>query len=164
MMRNEDAVMNAINDAFRKKDRFRTVKDFLFQVKDARRRIDLIEDRIEYREAAMDARGANYTERLSSGHDFSGSAVEDTVMALDELRSELAEAEKDYADAKVEVSDVIAKLEDINQQSVITRRYISGQGWEKIAVDMDMSVRSVQKLHGRALPILEEILKAREAA
>ena len=112
----------------------------------------------------MGARGASYTERLSSGHDFSSSVVENTVAALDELRRELAEAEQAYSDAKVAVSDLCAGLEDVNQQSVITRRYISGQSWEKIALDMDMSVRSVQKLHGRALPLLDALLKAREAA
>ena len=87
-----------------------------------------------------------------------------TVAALDELRRELAEAEQAYSDAKVAVSELCAGLEDVNQQSVITRRYISGQSWEKIALDMDMSVRSVQKLHGRALPLLDALLKAREAA
>lgn len=163
-MQNEDAVMNAINTAFKTNDRFRAVKDFLFQVKDAKRKVSLIEGRIEFREESMGARGASYTERLSSGRDFSGSVVENTVAALDALRRELAEAERAYTDAKVAVSDLCAKLEDVNRQSVITRRYINGQRWEKIAQDMDMSVRSVQKLHGRALPLLEEILKAREAA
>ena len=31
-MQNEDAVMNAIKTAFKTNDRFRAVKDFLFQV------------------------------------------------------------------------------------------------------------------------------------
>ncbi len=163
-MQNEEAVMNAINAAFKTNDRFQMVKEFLFQVKDAQRKVSLIKGRIEFREESMGARGATYTERLSSGHDFSGSVVENTVAALDELRRELAEAEQAYSDAKVAVSDLCAGLEDVNQQSVITRRYINGQSWEKIALDMDMSVRSVQKLHGRALPLLDELLKAREAA
>ena len=49
-------------------------------------------------------------------------------------------------------------LEDVNQQMVITKRYLDGETWEQIAVDMDMALRSVHKLHGQALPILELML------
>jgi DNA-directed RNA polymerase specialized sigma24 family protein len=163
-MKNEDAVMNAINAAFKSNDRFKAVKDYLFQVKDAKRKVSLIEGRIEFREESMGAHGVSYSEHVSNNHDFSGSVVENTVAALDELQRELVEAEQAYADAKVAVSDLIARLEDVNQQSVVTRRYIHGHSWEKIALDMDMSVRNVQKIHGRALPLLDEILKEQKAA
>lgn len=164
-MQNEEAVMNAIDTAFsRKKDQFKPVKDFLYQVKDARRKVSLIEGRIEYRMDSMGAHGVSYEEYIPSGHDFSGSSVENAVIALAQLEEDLKLAEQDYADAKVKVSDLIAKLKDVNQQAVVTRRYITGQDWEKIALDMDMSVRNVQKIHGRALPLLQEYLEGQEAA
>lgn len=164
-MQNEEAVMNAIDAAFsRKKDRFRPVKDFLYQVKDTKRKISLIEGRIEYRIDSMGAHGVSYEEHIPSGHDYSGSSVENAVIALAQLEDDLKRAEQDYADAKVKVSDLIARLADINQQTVVTRRYIAGQDWEKIALDMGMSVRNVQKIHGRALPLLQEYLEGQEAA
>ena len=72
-MQNEEAVMSAIDAAFnRKKDQFRPVKDFLYQVKDAKRKVSLIEGRIEYRMDSMGAHGVSYEEHIPSGHDYSG--------------------------------------------------------------------------------------------
>lgn len=163
-MKDETLVMDAIDAAFsRKKDQYRAVKDYLYQVKDARRKVSLIESRIEYRMDSMEAHGVSYGEHIPSGHDYSGSSVENAVIALTQLEEERKQAERDYADAKVRVSELIAKLEDVNQQAVMNRRYITGQDWEKIALDMDMSVRNVQKIHGRALPLLQELLEEKAA-
>lgn len=164
-MQNEDNVMAAIDRAFGKKeDRFRKLKTFLFQVKDRRRTVEMLETRIGYRMDSMGARGVTYDEYIPSTHDYSGSSVESIVLEISELEEKLAAAERAYADAKVAVSDLIATLDDVNQQSVVTRKYVDGQSWEKIACDMDMSVRKVQRLHGRALPLLQEILDAGAAA
>ena len=85
-------------------------------------------------------------------------------MALDALEHELQEARNACADAKVAVAEFIATLEDVNQQAVVTKKYIHGQDWEKIALDMGMSVRTVQRLHGRALPLLQETLEQKMAS
>lgn len=61
--------------------------------------------------------------------------------------------------AKVDATDLVGELPDINQQMVIIRRYVDMQTWEDISAGMGMGVRRVQKLHGRALPVLEEILR-----
>lgn len=163
-MQNEELVQKAIEQTFGKEDRFRAVKDYLYQVKDGKRRVKLIEDRISYRMESMGAHGINFDEYIPGSHDYRGSAVENAVIALSGLENERKEAEKAYADAKVAVSDLISRLRSVNQQAVITRRYIDGESWDKIALDMDMTVRNVQKLHGRALPILQEILTEEQAA
>ena len=164
-MQNEEKVMAAINLALGKKpDQFKPVKDFLYQVQDAERRIHRIEDRIEFREESIGAHGSSYSECIPGNTDYAHSSVENAVMALDALNRELREAENAYADAKVTVSDFINVLPDVNQQTVITKKYIRGQDWEKIATDMNMSVRSVQRLHGRALPLLQEELKLKKAS
>ena len=55
-MENEDKVMAAIHLALGKKpDRFKPVKDFLYRVKDAKRKVHLIEERIDYREESIGA-------------------------------------------------------------------------------------------------------------
>ncbi len=164
-MQNEEMIMAAVRaTAHKKEDRFKAVKDFLYQVRDAQRRVKMVERRIDYRMDSLGAHGVNYDEYIPSGHDYSGSVVESTVVALTELQRELDHAEQAYADAKVTVSDLIARLPDINQQTVITRRYVDGQAWEKIALDMDMTVRNMQKIHGRALPLLQEYLEGQKVA
>ena len=164
-MENEDKVMAAIHLALGKKpDRFKPVKDFLYRVKDAKRKVHLIEERIDYREESIGAHGMSYSEHISCSRDQDHSRVESAAMALDALERELQEARNACADAKVAVAEFIATLEDVNQQAVVTKKYIHGQDWEKIALDMGMSVRTVQRLHGRALPLLQETLEQKMAS
>ena len=164
-MQNEEKVMAAINLALGKKpDQFKPVKDFLYQVRDAERRIHRVEDRIEFREESIGAHGSSYSECIPGNTDYAHSSVENAVMAIDALNRELRAAENAYADVKVTVSEFIAILPDVNQQTVITKKYIRGQDWGKITTDMNMSVRSVQRLHGRTLPLLQEALKLKKAS
>ena len=138
-------------------NRFCRVKQYLYQVKDARRRISVIEEQIMYRQDAMEHFGPSYFEapRGTGGY---GSKTETGVSELDALEEKLREAEDELARVTVRVSDTICELEDVNQQMVMMKRYISGKSWDCIAQEMDNSVRWVQKVHGRALPHLEEIL------
>lgn len=52
---------------------------------------------------------------------------------------------------KRQVEDTIAGVRDTKQRAVLTRRYINGQTWERIAVDLGLSYQWVCELHGRAL-------------
>lgn len=127
-------------------DHFYAVKQFLYQVKDARRRISVIEEQIMYRQAAMEQLAPSDSEALRGATD------------IDALEGKLREAEKELARVTVVVSDAICELEDVNQQMVLMKRYISGKSWECIAQEMDNTARWTQKQHGRALPHLEAIL------
>ena len=49
------------------------------------------------------------------------------------------------------VENAIAAVPDAKQRTVLTRQYINGWTWEKIAVDLDRSYQWVCELHGRAL-------------
>ena len=40
---------------------------------------------------------------------------------------------------------------DGTEQEILSRRYLLGQSWEKIAVEMNYGYRHVLKIHGRAL-------------
>lgn len=120
----------------RKGDKFWKVKEYLFRVRDAERKAELLERRIGMRE--------------------------DADLNADELRRELSQTEQDAMIVTIEVTDMISQLSDINQQMVVTKRYLDNMTWEKIAFDMDMPVRTVQKLHGRALPLLLEMIEAKE--
>lgn len=57
---------------------------------------------------------------------------------------------------KIEV--VIQSVTDAKQRAVLTRRYINGQTWEQIAVDLNISYQWVCELHGRALQKISEQL------
>lgn len=58
------------------------------------------------------------------------------------------------------MAEEISKLDDINQEVVMTKRYIEVMSWDDVAETADLKMRTVQKCHGRALPRMEEILLA----
>ncbi len=138
-------------------NRFIRVKQFLFQVKDCRRRISVIKSRIMYRRDAMEHSGHSCSDMPRIMGDFS-SRIENGAVEIAVLEEKLSEAEANLTRVILLVSDAICQLEDVNQQIVLIKKYIEGKTWECIALEMDNSIRWVQKTHGRALPHIDRIL------
>lgn len=125
------------------KDPLRPVRDFLYQVRDGKRRIDLIEKRILLRQDAMETIGSDALDA-----------------EIADLQRQAEEASGAYDLSLISVSDMISRLDDVNQQMVLTFRYIDTiSDWYVIAERMGMTKAAVQKLHGRALPRLQRILE-----
>ena len=111
---------------------FVETRKYLQRIRDQRRQTQLLENRIQYRkDADLD----------TSWHE-----------------EELEDSRKKLKLIIAEVVDEISKLEDINQEVVMTKRYIEGMTWDEVAESADFKMRTVQKCHGRALPRMEEIL------
>lgn len=68
---------------------------------------------------------------------------------LDALISQLEQemAVKQYQ----EIHDRIHTMQDGVEQEILERRYLLGETWEKIAVQMNYTYRHVVRLHGTAL-------------
>ena len=122
-------------------NRYGRTKQVLYRAKDAGQQVRLIEERIRYWEDASEAGALDHAE---------------TEIAA--LEKQLAAAETEAAVAKVYVSELISQVPDVNQQMVLTQKYLRNAAWDMIAVDMDISVRTAQKLHGRALPQIDTAL------
>jgi len=54
-------------------------------------------------------------------------------------------------DIKRQVEAAIAAVPDPKQRAILERRYINGERWEKISVDMNYTYRHTMRLHARAL-------------
>ena len=52
---------------------------------------------------------------------------------------------------KREIEQVVDKLEDLQEKTLIRNRYINLMSWNKIARDMYLSERSVFRIHKHAL-------------
>lgn len=130
-----------MNESYGEK-RFSRLKQFLYQVRDGRSNVRMLENRISYREDLMECMDDPESEQD----------------AVEALHGKLDDAEADLARAVVTVSDAICQLESVNQQTVLSKFYIDGKTWDCIALEMDKPVRWVQKVHGRALPLLDEML------
>ena len=122
-----------------KKDRFGATKQYLYRIRDGERRTDLLRRRVELLDSITDP-------------------DDDLILYRDELHRKLEKAEQDMKRVTVEVMEMIGQLPSVNQQMVMIKRYVDRRTWEETAAEMDMSVRAVQVLHGRALPKLKRLL------
>lgn len=123
-------------------------KQYLRRYQTAKRRAGLIQEEIEeLRSSKTSPVGLGDGMPHGSGtSDLSGYAAR-----LDELLREL-EAEKEMQMVTYrEIRQQIGMVPDAIEQEILSRRYLIGQSWEKIAVEMKYSYRHVTKLHGHAL-------------
>lgn len=65
----------------------------------------------------------------------------------------------EMVEQKKKAMKLIDKLSKPEYIDILYRRYIHGQKWEQIALDMEYSFRNVLKLHGLALQELNKIIK-----
>ena len=115
-----------------RRESFIETRNYLRQVRDYKRRVELLEERIKYSQAA-----GTGTTALEADLDFA----------------------KHLLNVKVaEVINEISKIGQVNQEAVLIRRYIDLISWEEIAEKLDFRMRTVLKLHGYGLPALEKVL------
>lgn len=119
------------------KPTFWRTREYLQQVRDKTRQKELLEQRIDLRR-----------------NDPDGNTFHD----VEDLDRELLNVREEVNDAKIDVTDLAAKLPEVDEQMVISKRYVDLKSWEEIAGEMGCTVRTVQKLHGRALPVLDELV------
>lgn len=124
------------------KDWFGETKRYLHRISDGERRTDLLRRRVELLDSITDP-------------------DDDLILYRDELHKKLEKAEQDMKRVTVEILELIGQLPSANQQLVITRKYVDQKPWRDIAEELNLSVRVVQMLHGRALPKLKRILVER---
>lgn len=80
-----------------------------------------------------------------------GQALPRAVERLLDSKAELERAVAQCDAVRREVAGVIAALPPGREQEVLRRRYILGQRFEQISVDMHLDYRWVRRLHSRAV-------------
>ena len=93
-------------------------------------------------------------------HTRNHTAMQDTVLRILEAEQELNDEIDALVDMKREIKQTIDQVEDITLRLVLEKRDICFEKWEKIALDMFYSLRSVQEKHREAVRAVQEILDA----
>lgn len=127
-------------------------KQYLRRYQAAKKRAKMIQEEIdELRSSKTSPVGLGDGLPHGSGtSDLSGYAAR-----LDELLREL-EAEKEMQMVTYrEIRQQIGMVPDPTEQEILSRRYLIGQSWEKIAVEMGYSYRNITRVHGYALKHFE---------
>lgn len=80
-----------------------------------------------------------------------GQAIPRAVERIADAESRLASAYGTALAERSRVKDAIDTVPDPLRRDILTRRYILGQRWERIAADLDRDLRWVLRLHHRAV-------------
>ena len=77
--------------------------------------------------------------------------LSETFARIDDLERKINARINDLISLKEDTLKVIYQISDKDQQNVLIARYVQGERWEKIAVDLNFSIAQVYRLHGKAL-------------
>ena len=134
-----------------------TAKEYLSQAKYLDIRIN---SKIRQVDALNDL-AANATSTLSGmPHDpnHGRSTMADCVAKIVDLQTEINADIDELVDLKREILETIKSLHNVEFQTILERRYLCFETWEKIAADMGYDLRWLFRLHGKALEEAQTVL------
>ena len=74
-----------------------------------------------------------------------------TIEKIWEREQSLNEKIDRLVDLKTEINAAIDKLEDVEERLLLKYRYLKNESWEDIAMDLNVSYRTVHRIHASAL-------------
>ncbi len=103
--------------------------------------------------AQLRAEAASVSQALSGAPSGGGDgqAIPRAVERIADAESRLVSAYGAALSERNRVKDAIDTVPDPLRRDILTRRYILGQRWERIAADNDLVMRQVFRLHHRAV-------------
>ena len=136
-------------------------KEYLNQARLLDQRINTKLERIA-RLRALTEKATSITDKEPVSHTRNVTSLQDQVIRLIEEENSLNEAINHLVDLKSEVSEVLSLIHDPDCQLVLELRYLCFRSWDEISSVMNYHVRTVYKIHGRALQKLNDVLNSSE--
>ena len=87
------------------------------------------------------------------------STMEETIAKIIDLQAEINRDIDRLVDLKKELFGTIKAVGDTEFQTILEKRYLCFQSWEKISVEMGYDLRWLYRLHGKALDVVREITR-----
>ena len=138
-----------------------TAKEYLSQARRLDQRIcSKLEQMDALRSLAQKVTTSLNGERVS--HTRNVSSLEDTILRLMETENEMNQSVNALLSLRIEIGKQISALNDPDCILVLEKRYLSYQSWEKIAADLEFTVRWVHRLHAKALQSINQLLCEKE--
>ena len=88
-----------------------------------------------------------------------GSRLEDCIIKIIDLEDSLKKDIEKLVDLKREIMEVIDSIGNDEYKTILEKRYLCFQKWEKISVDMKYSIQHTYKIHDLALEEIYARLK-----
>ena len=83
------------------------------------------------------------------------SRLEETIVKIIDLQEEINRDIDKLVDLKKEIANSIFALKDKEEQTVLEKRYLCFESWEKIAVDMNYSIQYCFNIHRNTLKAID---------
>ncbi len=77
--------------------------------------------------------------------------LEETIAKIVDFEADINSRIDELVDMKRDAFNRIRNISDHDQQTVLIDRYVNGEKWEKIAVDLNFSIAQIYRIHGTAL-------------
>lgn len=87
----------------------------------------------------------------------SGARYENQVIKMIEVENEIDCLVDDYVDLKHKIIGQLHGLNNADQIKVLYKRYVLGEKFEQIAVDLNFSIRNVYTVHGHGLQEFQKL-------
>lgn len=78
-------------------------------------------------------------------------ALEETIAKIVDLETDINSRIDELVQQKADAISRIRNISDHDQQNILIARYVEGDKWERIAVDLNFSIAQVYRIHGAAL-------------
>ena len=133
-----------------------TVKEYLSQAKFLDQRINSKIQQV----AALNDLATKATSTLTGmphNPNHATSTMEETITKIIDLQAEINRDIDRLVDLKKELFSTIKAVGGTEFQTILEKRYLCFQSWEKISVEMGYDLRWLYRLHGKALDVVREI-------
>ena len=125
-------------------------KDYLKSYKKSRNRLNALE--LQLRQIKVDMLHV----RASQGDGMPRAKGETTDLSrymeqMADLEEWIDDKRSELMDKQIKITAAINTLDDEDECTIMTEKYLNGKTWEQVAEDNGYSWRTVHRIHGRAL-------------
>ena len=131
-----------------------TAKEYLAQIRNLDRRIDAKIEEKESLKSILERVTASLTERVQTSKK---NVFEEAAAKLADLEDEIGEEINKFVLLKSTITHQIDKVPDNLYAALLSQRYLNMKTWEQIADDLNYDLRTVYKLHDKALKAFENV-------
>lgn len=137
-----------------------TAKEHLQQVYMIQRKINRLEaQREDLRADLYSVKSPSDMPDIRVQTSLTGDKMLELVARVDEIERGIIDEINVLVEKKISITEEIEKVPNENYKQLLFDRYILCKRWEQIAIDRDKSVRTIFKMHGRALNLFEKVIK-----
>ena len=125
-------------------------KDYFAQIKKTDRLIQRLTDTVASLRSSLISQNYKLKSdkvQSSSAKDILGETIVKIMSLEEDINTRIDELVQHKADAMRRIQNV----SDQDQQNILIARYINGEKWEKIAVELNFSIAQIYRIHGVAL-------------